>query len=42
MCPKRATAVPPPPKGGPGERRLLALKEAFKMLYQNQVRSKFL
>lgn len=39
QCPKPATAVPPPPKSGPGAGRLLALKEAFKMQYQNQFKA---
>jgi len=34
QCPKPAVA---PPKAGPGSGRLTALKEAFKMQYQNQV-----
>jgi len=35
QCPKPAVASAP--KSGPGAGRLLALKEAFKMQYQNQV-----
>lgn len=36
QCPKPAAAAASP-KTGPGSGRLLALKEAFKMQYQNQV-----
>uniref|UniRef100_A0A2S2NRJ8 ATP-dependent RNA helicase DDX42 n=2 Tax=Schizaphis graminum TaxID=13262 RepID=A0A2S2NRJ8_SCHGA len=39
QCPKPPAAAPPAPKGGPGSGRLLALKEAFKMQYQNQFKA---